>query len=219
MAHFRFPVSILIADDHKLITDGLATILSIEKDIEHIHTARNGSQAVELVLQNQIDCVIMDINMPVLNGLEATKLIKQQKPNVKVIVVSMLSDAAIVTKMLRAGADAFINKDSGKAELLEAIGEVMAGKKYISPDISAQLFTRPAERKADAEDNNQKRLTLREIEILGYIADGLTNQKIAERLFLSTVTVETHRKNMLAKLNLKNTASLIRYAAENGLLK
>lgn len=219
MTHYRFPINILIADDHKLITDGLATLLSIEKVIGDIYVASNGSEAVELVMKNEIDCVIMDINMPVLNGLEATKLIKQQKLNVKVIVVSMLSDTAIVNKLLRAGADAFINKDSGKAELLRAITEVTDGKKYISPAIAAQLFVRLDDRKIDATEADQKLLTVRELEILCHIADGLTNRKIAEKLFLSTVTVDTHRKNMLAKLKLKNTASLIRYAAEHGLLK
>jgi DNA-binding NarL/FixJ family response regulator len=218
MTNYRFPISILIADDHRLITDGLATILGTEKNISEIYTARNGKEAVELVMQHAIDCVIMDIDMPVLNGLEATKLIKHQKPNVKVIVVSMLSDAAIVNKLLRAGADAFINKDSGKAELLTAITEVIGGKKYISPDISAHLFARLSDRKTD-DDLVQKQLTPRELEVLRHIGDGLTNQQIAEKLFLSTVTVDTHRKNMITKLNLKNTASLVRYAAEHGLLK
>ncbi|MCR8560947.1 response regulator transcription factor [Mucilaginibacter sp. BJC16-A38] len=219
MAQYQFPISILIADDHRLITDGLATILGAEKDISEIYTADNGRDAVELVMQHAIDCVIMDVDMPILNGLEATKQIKQQKPNVKIIVVSMLSDAAIVNKLLRAGADAFINKESGKAELLKAINVVINGKKYISPEISAYLFTRLSGPKADQEETVERQLTPRELEIIRHIADGLTNQEIAGKLFLSTVTVDTHRKNMLAKLNLKNTASLVRYAAEHGLLK
>jgi len=218
MKHYQLPINLLIADDHQLITDGLSKILEAEQSIDKIYIAGNGQQAVDLALVNQIDCIIMDINMPVLNGLEATKLIKKQKPYIKIIVVSMLSDAAIVHRMLKAGANAFINKDTGKAELLSTIAKVMNGEKYISPQIAANLFTHLDDKNV-ATDNVQKHLTAREVEVIRHIADGLTNQEIAGKLFLSVVTVDTHRKNMLAKLNLKNTASLVKYAAEHNLLK
>src|SRR5450432_3652629 len=128
------PINLLIVDDHQLITDGLSQILKSEKTIGEIHTAHNGKEAVDKALSHDIDCVIMDINMPVLNGLEATKLIKKEKPAIKIIVVSMLCDASIVSKMLKAGADAFINKDTGKTELLKAIDKVTHNEKYISPE-------------------------------------------------------------------------------------
>ena len=217
MMPYQLPVNLLIADDHQLITDGISKILESEKMIGEIHTASNGREAVDIVLTKDIDCVIMDINMPVLNGLEATKLIKRQKPSVKVIVVSMLSDAAIVSKMMKAGADAFINKDTGKTELLKAIVKVMQGEKYISHEISNNLITHLTDRNVRSSDV-EKQLTAREIEIIRLIADGMTNHEIAKRLFLSIVTVDTHRKNMLAKLQLKNTASLIKYAADHKLL-
>jgi len=214
---YQVPINLLIADDHQLITDGISKILETEKMIGEIHTARNGQEAVDKVLTNDIDCVIIDINMPVLNGLEATKLIKQQKPSVKVIVVSMLSDAAIVSKMMKAGADVFINKDTGKTELLKAIAKAMQGEKYISPEISNNLITHLTDRRVQTTDN-EKKLTPRELEIIRLIAEGLTNHEIAGKLFLSNVTVDTHRKNMLAKLHLKNTASLVKYAADHNLL-
>lgn len=217
MLPYKFPINLLIADDHQLIADGISKILETEKTIGEIHTANNGREAVDKVMMKYIDCVIMDINMPVLNGLEATKLIKQQKPFVKVIVVSMLSDASIVSKMMKAGADAFINKDTGKTELLKAIDKVMQGEKFISPQISNNLFTHFTDRNVNIEDI-EKHLTAREVEIIRYIADGLTNREIAEKLFLSLVTVDTHRKNMLAKLHLKNTASLVKYASDHKLL-
>lgn len=217
MTPYQLPINLLIADDHQLITDGLSQILSGEKTIGEIHTANNGRQAVDKALEHNIDCVIMDINMPVLNGLEATRLIKKEKPFIKIIVVSMLCDAPIVNKMLKAGADAFINKDTGKSELLKAIDKVMHDEKYISPEISNNLFTHLSDRNVNASEN-EKHLTTREIEIIRYIAEGLTNTEIAATLFLSTVTVDTHRKNMLAKLHLKNTASLVKYAAEHKLL-
>src|SRR5678816_729185 len=141
MTPYNLPINLLVVDDHQLITDGISKILETEKMINAIHTANNGREAVDIVLTKDIDCVIMDINMPVLNGLEATKLIKRQKPSVKVIVVSMLSDAAIVSKLMKAGADAFINKDTGKIELLKAMHKAMQGEKYISPEISNNLIT------------------------------------------------------------------------------
>lgn len=215
--HTIFPINILIVDDHQLIIDGLTNILSTEKMIGEIHTANNGKDALEIAIAKDIDCVIMDINMPVLNGLETTKLIKKEKSYIMVIVVSMNCDASIVNKMLKAGADAFINKDTGKSELLKAIEKVMQGEKYISPEIASNLYTHLTERKT-TDSETEKHLTPREIEIIRYIADGLTNQEIAGKLFLSVATVDTHRKNILAKLHLNNTASLVKYAAEHGLL-
>ncbi len=217
MVSYNLPINFLIADDHQLITDGLSKILEAEKMIGEIHTAINGREAVNKVLTHDIDCAIMDINMPVLNGLEATKLIKKEKAHIKVIVVSMMCDASIVSKMMKAGADAFINKDTGKNELLKAIDKVMCDEKYISPEISCNLFTHLTDRTLNTPDN-EKHLTTREIEIIRYIAEGLTNNEIADKLFLSPVTVDTHRKNMLAKLHLKNTATLVKYAAEHKLL-
>ncbi len=217
MTRYQLPVNLLIADDHQLITDGLSKLLEAEEIIGDIQTARNGKEAMEKALHGNIDCVIMDINMPVLNGLEAAKIIKKEKSHIKIIVVSMLCDASIVSKMLKAGADAFINKDTGKSELLIAINKVMQNEKYISPEIAANLFTHLNNRNVTNTENG-KQLTVRETEIVRHIAEGLTNQEIAAKLFLSTVTVETHRKNMLAKLQLKNTASLVKYAADRKLL-
>jgi len=217
MTPYQLPINLLIADDHQLITDGLSTILDAEKIINKIYIAHHGKEAVDKALKHDIDCVIMDVNMPVLNGLEATKLIKKEKPFIKIIVVSMLCDASIVNKMLKAGADASINKDTGKSELLKAIEKVMSNEKYISPEISNNLFIHLKDRNVNTAEN-EKHLTAREIEIIGYIANGLTNHEIADKLFLSIVTVDTHRKNMLSKLHLKNTASLVKYAAEHKLL-
>ena len=217
MSQFLLPINLLIADDHQIITEGLSQILQAEKMIGEIYVAKNGKEATEIALSANIDCVIMDINMLELNGFEATKLIKKENPAIKIIVVSMLCDPSIVNKMLKAGADAFINKDTGKSELLKAIHKVMNGEKYISPEISNNLFIHLNDRSINTPVS-ESHLTKREIEIIKYIADGLTNNEIASKLFLSTVTVDTHRKNILAKLQLKNTASLVKYAAEHKLL-
>ena len=207
MDNYFLPVNLLIADDHQLFVDGMSKILENEKIIAGIYTANNGKQALEMVKLQMIDCIVMDINMPVMNGLETTKIIKKEIPEIKIIVVSMQCDVTIVSKMLKAGADAFINKDTGKTELLIAINKVMRGEKYISPDISQNLFSFMSARKSNSADS-EKHLTARELQIIKFIADGLTKHEIAAQLFLSTVTVDTHRKNILAKLQIKNTAAL-----------
>lgn len=211
------PLNILVADDHRLITDGISKLIEGEAMIGNVITAQNGKEAVDIVLESDIDCVIMDINMPVLNGLEATRIIKKGKPSVKVIVVSMLSDASIVSKMLKAGADGFLNKDTGKEELLKALERVSGGEKYVSTAISNNLLTHLSDSGIQTQEA-ERPLTPREVEIVKLIAEGLTNKEIAGRLFLSTVTVDTHRKNILAKLHLKNTASLVKYAVDHKLL-
>ena len=211
------PINLLIADDHKLITEGLYKMLSDEKIIGVIHIANNGNEALEIISSNDIDCVIMDINMPVLNGFEATKLIKQQNGQIKVIVLSMLSEASLVSKMLKAGADAFVNKDTGLDELLLAISKVMNNEKYISPVIATNFYNHLDDRSVKTS-TNEKHITSRELEIIHYITEGLTSTEIADKLFLSVSTIDTHRKNILAKLNLKNTAALVKYAAEHKLL-
>lgn len=211
------PLNILVADDHRLITDGISKLIEGEAMIGDVITAQNGQEAVDIVLESDIDCVIMDINMPVLNGLEATRIIKKEKPSVKVIVVSMLSDASIVSKMLKAGADGFLNKDTGKEELLKALERVSGGEKYVSTVISNNLLTHLSDPGIQSQEA-ERPLSPREIEIVKLIAEGLTNKEIAGRLFLSTVTVDTHRKNILAKLHLKNTASLVKYAVDHKLL-
>ena len=217
MENYLLPINLLIADDHQLFIDGLFKILENEKIIGEIFSVNNGKEVLETIGLQSIDCIIMDINMPVMNGLETTKQVKMNNPDIKIIVVSMQCDVSIVSKMLKAGADGFINKDTGKDELLTAINKVMGNEKYISPAISRNLFSFFSEKK-NVSSENEKHLTVRELEIIKLIADGLTNQEIAAKLFLSIMTVDTHRKNMIAKLQLKNTASLVKYAFEHKLL-
>ena len=214
MSDYNLPVDILIADDHRIMVDGLSRILKEQKTIGNIYTAFDGREAVDRAASLQIDCVILDINMPVLNGIEAARLIKKQSPHLKLIMVSMLCDAAIVTKALKAGADAFIIKNTGEEELLKAIGKVMKNEKYISAELSYNLL-HSLNRQHDEPNGN---LTQRELEIVRYIAEGFTAHQIAGKLFISHRTVDTHRKNILQKLHLKNIAALTKYAAEHDLL-
>ena len=215
MQSYQKTYNILIVDDHQLIIDGLSGILKDEKIISLIYSAKNGEEAIEQIRKNPIDCVLMDISMPKINGHDATKVIKQERPDIKVIVVSMFSDASVVIKLLKAGADAFIIKNTGKEEVLRAIDRVMNNEKYISNELNLNLYQHLG---LSRNQTTSQHLTPRETEIIRYIGSGMTNHEIAERLFLSTSTVDTHRKNILAKLQLKNTAALVRYAAENNLL-
>jgi two-component system, NarL family, nitrate/nitrite response regulator NarL len=215
MLSYKPSFNLLIADDHQLIIDGLSRILMDDGVVSSLYSATNGRDAVDLVFRHDIDCVLMDINMPLVNGYEATKMIREKKPLVRIIVVSMISDAPVVAKLLKAGADGFIIKNTGKEELLKAISKVMDGEKFISRELHADLYHLLGERKT--KQSKEDHLTPREHEIIRFISEGMTNQDIAAKLFLSPATVDTHRKNILAKLKLKNTASLVRYAAEHGL--
>lgn len=215
MSEYNLPVDILIADDHRIMVDGLSRILKEQKNIGKVFTAFDGREAVMKATSQSIDCVILDINMPVLNGIEAARQIKKQRPHLKLIMISMLCDAAIVTKALKAGADAFIIKNTGEEELLKAIGKVMRNEKYISAELSYNLLHTM---NRGPEENLNAHLTQRELEIIKYIAEGLTAHQIADKLFISHRTVDTHRKNILQKLHLKNIAALTKYAADNNLL-
>jgi two-component system, NarL family, nitrate/nitrite response regulator NarL len=217
MTNYLLPINLLIADDHQLFVDGMRRLLETEKMFGEIHGVNNGLQVLEHVKSHPVDCIIMDINMPFLNGLETTKQLKKDNPEIKIIVVSMECDVVIVSKMLKAGADAFINKDTGKEELMTAFRKISENEKYVSPDIAKNLFSYLSYRKKNVTED-EKHLTPREIEIIRHIADGETNAEIAAKLFLSVVTVDTHRKNILSKLELKNTAALVKYAVENKLL-
>lgn len=217
MTNYLLPINLLIADDHQLFVDGMRRLLETEKMFGEIHGVNNGLQVLEHVSSHQVDCIIMDINMPFLNGLETTKQLKKDNPEIKIIVVSMECDVVIVSKMLKAGADAFINKDTGKEELMTAFRKISENEKYVSPDIAKNLFSYLSYRKKNVTED-EKHLTPREIEIIRHIADGETNAEIAAKLFLSVVTVDTHRKNILSKLELKNTAALVKYAVEHKLL-
>ena len=217
MTNYLLPINLLIADDHQLFVDGMRRLLETEKMFGEIHGVNNGLQVLEHVRSHPVDCIIMDINMPFLNGLETTKQLKKDNPEIKIIVVSMECDVVIVSKMLKAGADAFINKDTGKEELMTAFRKISENEKYVSPDIAKNLFSYLSYRKKNVTED-EKHLTPRELEIIRHIADGETNAEIAAKLFLSVVTVDTHRKNILSKLELKNTAALVKYAVEHKLL-
>jgi DNA-binding NarL/FixJ family response regulator len=215
------PKKIFIADDHQLFIDGLRLIFAQNPCYEIVGFGRTGNSILEFIKQTPVDIVITDINMPGMNGIEATEKIKSINPEIKVIAVSMLDDYASVHKMLQSGADGYVLKNAGADELLKALEYAEQGEVFINKEISNILlkgirFNQSAEAKrikAVRED-----LTQREKEILTLIIKGFSNQEIADQLFISIPTVKTHRSNVLAKCEVKNTASLVRFVMENDLL-
>ncbi len=205
-------IRILIADDHKIVRDGLSGLIRTQKDMEIIGEAENGMTAVKLASKASPDIVIMDVSMPDLNGMEATRKIISAAPNAKVIALSMHSDRRYVLGMLEAGVKGYVIKDSAFAELAGAIRAVSANKSYLSPgitDIVVNAYAGNGEFKGNALSN-------REREVLQLLAEGRTVKKISELIHISIKTVETHRRNIMVKLDLKNSADLIRYALKEG---
>ena len=212
---------IFIADDHQLFIDGLRLIFAQNPRYEIAGFGGTGNSIIDFIREKPVDLVITDINMPGMNGIDATEKIKAINPDIKVIAVSMVNDYASVHKMLQSGADGYVLKSAGADELMKALEFAEGGEVFINKEISDILlkgirFNQTAEAKrikAVRED-----LTQREKEILTCIVKGQSNQEIADQLFISIPTVKTHRSNILAKCDVKNTASLVRFVMENDLL-
>ena len=210
-------IRILLADDHSMFLQGLKMILAGGKNLEVIGTAGNGQEVLDAVRAGGIDLVILDINMPVLSGYEATLQLAKEAPDVHVLALSMLGDSASVMKMLEAGAGGYLFKNADEEELLQAIQIVADGGYYVTPEMQpvlVQFGRRERDKQRGYLKYETHPLSTREVEILGLIMNGLTNPEIADKLFLSPRTVDTHRKNIMAKLELKNTAALVKYAVE-----
>jgi DNA-binding NarL/FixJ family response regulator len=208
---------ILIADDHLMFIKGLKMLLSTYPQFEICAVANNGLEVMHSLQEKEIDLILMDINMPQMNGYDATLAAMKQKPDLAIIALSMLAGSASVSKMLEAGARGYIIKNTDEEELVHAIQTVAEGGYYVIQEYAHELkdFLYKQKHGKLPGKAEQKLLTARETEILERIIEGDTNIEIAEKLFLSNRTVDTHRKNILAKLNLKNTAALVHYALEN----
>ena len=206
-------IKILLADDHTIVRQGLKLILSAQTDLEVVGEAANGREAVDLAQKLRPDLVLMDVAMPELNGIEATRRMVEANSRVKVLVLSMHKEAVYVREILRAGARGYILKDAIDTELLSAIRSVAKGDGYISPAVSGALLNDYRKDVTDPVDL----LSGREREVLQLIAEGKTNKEIATRLNLSVYTVDSHRGKIMEKLNLHSTGELVRFALKHGL--
>ncbi|MCG6956424.1 MAG: response regulator transcription factor [Gemmatimonadetes bacterium] len=211
------PIRVLMADDHKLFIDGLGSILQRRPDMEVVGAARDGLTTVGLATELKPDIVLMDISMPHLNGIEATRKILTERPTTRVIMLSMHSDPRYVVAAFRAGARGYLLKDSASEDLLEAIERVCAGEVYLSSEMSGQIVLDFITDAHAGDLSAYSLLSPREREVLQLIAEGHSTKDIAARLSVSVKTVETHRKQVMDKLDLHSIAELTKYAIREGL--
>ena len=207
-------ITILIADDHMLIRDTWSSILNSDPRFQVISRCSNGEEAIKEAQKLRPKVVLIDINMTPVSGIEATQQIRKFSPASKIIGVSMHSQPASVKKLLKLGAHGYVTKNSPQQEMFEAIEEVMKGNRYICSEVKTIL----SEQAFDEENSGANSLSNRELEIIKFIKDGLSSKEISAALNISLKTVEVHRHNILKKLNLKNSAALVNYINESGLV-
>ncbi len=210
--------TIILADDHPIVRRGLRSVLEVEKDFSLIGEAGDGIEAVRLVENLTPNILITDMMMPGLTGLEVTRQVRHRVPKVKIIVLSMHAAESYVLEALRNGANGYVLKDSAADELVHAIREVLAGRRYLSSQLSERAIETYIQKSESSITDSYDSLTNREREVLKLAAEGCTNNEISERLFISPRTAETHRANLMKKLSLSNHTELIRYAIRRGLL-
>ncbi len=213
-------IRVLIADDHKIIRVGLRGLIELSQDIEVVAEAENGTEVKELIQTVKVDVVLMDIDMGHTSGIETTRHLKTAHPEINVLGLTMHEEQEYIVEMLEAGASGYLLKSTGMEELLTAVRTAAKGDSYFSHQVSATLLQAITRQKATppSKGNGNIPLTDREIEVLRLIAQEHSNGEIAEKLFISIRTVDTHRRNLLEKLQAKNTAGLVKYAFEKGLL-
>ena len=206
----------LLVDDHKIFTEGLSYILANEEDISVLGTCQSAEQTLHFLAKNQVDIVLLDINLGPDNGLDLCKLIHEKYPAVRILAISMHDEENFITKMLKNGASGYLLKNTSREELLEAIRQVYAGENYQSKEV-VDIVMKSLIRQKNLKNNYyQLHFTRREKEILDLVAKGLTTKEIANTLFISEKTVETHRSNLFAKFDVKNVVSLVKMAIEYG---
>lgn len=210
------PVNILLVDDHAIVTDGLKALLSDESEYIIKGVAADGHEALEILRILHVDVVLMDIDMPGMNGIDASRAIKKEMPSKKIIILTMHDEKAMIRMLMDIGVDGYLLKNSPKRELISAIDRVMKGEVFLSEAAHGLMLSTETPQE---KNKNLAALTEREIEIIACIAEGLSNKEIGDKLFISHRTVDTHRTNLMNKLNLHNVAGIVKFAIVNGLTK
>ena len=211
-------IKVVVADDHTILRQGIKALLDNQEEIEVVGEAKDGREAIKAIEELLPDVILMDIAMPGLNGLEATRRIKKKFPRTKVVVLTMHTNEEYIFQILNAGADGYLVKETAFQDLISAINSVHRGEAFMSPSISKKVMTDYIQRAQGEEKVGFDTLTTREREILQLVAEGNSNKKIAEVLFISPKTVETHRAHIMDKLNIHDRAGLIKYAIRKGMI-
>ncbi|NWF71392.1 MAG: response regulator transcription factor [Chloroflexi bacterium] len=211
-------ITVLIADDHTIVRHGIASLLSSNEDFEVVAEAENGRDAVELAIQKRPDVVLMDIAMPILNGLEATRQIKKQLPQTKVLILSGHDKDDYILQVVHSGANGYLLKTTMAEDLFNALRSVNSGQAFFSPSVSKVIVEGYLNRDKGDAKSAIRMLTSREREILQLIAEGHLHQAIAQRLNISVRTVDTHRNNIMKKLDIHDAAGLVNYAIKNSIV-
>ncbi|MBA5761588.1 response regulator transcription factor [Vibrio sp. 404] len=208
------PIRVVIVDDHQVVLDGFIARLSLEKDFEVIGTASNGVEAVEVVKSIQPDVVLMDVSMPLMNGIDATRIIKEECPQVKVLMLTMHDNREYIMKVMQSGAVGYMLKEISAEKMVQAIKTVEQGSTYFCESVTQTLFSQGEIPVSDKPNP----LSRREESVLKLVAQGYSSKKVASMLEISYRTVETHRQNIKHKLELSSTAELAKYAVERGMI-
>lgn len=210
--------TIVLADDHRVVREGLRALLAAEPDFSVVAEAADGLDTVNLVGRLKPNVLVVDLMMPGLSGLEVTRQVRQRLPRTHIVILSMYANEAYVLEALRNGAAAYVLKDSSAADLVHAVREVVAGRRYLSPPLSERAIETYAEKAKSTSLDPYETLTTRERQVLHLAAEGHTNTEIGDRLSISPRTVETHRANLMRKLGLDTQTDLIRYALQRGII-
>ncbi|MBC7884101.1 MAG: response regulator transcription factor [Saprospiraceae bacterium] len=214
-------INILIADDHTMFVDGIESILKVEADMLVVGSCYDGPSVIEFVKKNNVDIILLDVNLPGMSGIEVCKELNLHHPSVSVLAISMFNEESFVSEILNNGAKGYILKNTGREELLKAIRTIAGGDSYFSKDVTETIMKGLMNQRKASSKNSAffPKLSRREKEVLKLIAQEFTTQEIADSLFISLKTVESHRSSLLSKLNARNSVGLIRIAMENNLLE
>lgn len=212
-------IHVFIVDDHKMVIDGMQLLLKDEQDIVVVGTALNGEDGIKQIPKTKADVILLDINMPGINGIETCKELLKINPDLKIIAISMHKESSLIKLMLSNGAKGYVLKNAGQDEVIDAIKTVYEGKMYLDDTVNEIVLNSVANNGSEKSVNPFPKLSRREKDVLNLILEEYTTQEIADKLFISFGTVETHRRNMLIKTGARNTAGLVRIALEYELVK
>ena len=211
-------ITLVLAEDHHLVRQGLKLLLEAEKTFQLVGEAGDGLEAVRLVEKRRPNILVLDLMIPRLHGLEVTRVVRREHPETKVIILSMHADEPYVMEALRNGASGYVLKDATGADLVQAVKDVRAGRRYLSPVLAERAYTGYVERPGESELDVYETLTNRERLVLQLAAEGSSNPAIAKKLFISPRTAETHRANLMRKLGLRSQTDLVRFAIRKGII-